>query len=78
MIIETIISTINSKGKVNFAPFGIKKNKNFVYISPYIPSRTLENLNLNKCAVVNYTDDIRYFVTSPKPGVRTNVAVIFE
>ena len=62
MIIETIISTINSKGKVNFAPFGIKKNKNFVYISPYIPSRTLENLNLNKCAVVNYTDDIRYFV----------------
>ena len=25
MIIETIISTVNSKGQVNFAPFGIKK-----------------------------------------------------
>ena len=62
MIIETIISTVNSKGKVNFAPFGIKKNNNFIYISPYIPSRTLENLNLNKCAVINYTDDVRYFV----------------
>ncbi len=62
MIIETIISTVNSKGKVNFAPFGIKKNNNFIYISPYIPSRTLENLNLNKCAVINYTDDARYFV----------------
>ena len=62
MIIETIISTVNSKGRVNFAPFGIKKDSNFVYISPYIPSITLENLNLNKCAVVNYTDDVRYFV----------------
>ena len=62
MIIETIISTVNSKGQVNFAPFGIKKDNNFIYISPYIPSRTLENLNLNKCAVINYTDDVRYFV----------------
>ena len=62
MIIETIISTVNSKGKVNFAPFGVKKDNNYIYISPYIPSRTLENLNMNKCAVINYTDDVRYFV----------------
>ena len=62
MIIETIISTLDSRGQANFAPFGIKKENNFIYISPYIPSRTLENLNLNKCAVVNYTDDVRYFV----------------
>ena len=27
MIIETIISTIDTKKKVNFAPFGIKKIK---------------------------------------------------
>ena len=44
MIIETIISTINDKGEVNFAPFGIKKNEKFIYISPYIPSKTLNNL----------------------------------
>ena len=38
MIIETIICTKNNQGNVNFAPFGIKKNKNYILISPYIPS----------------------------------------
>ena len=37
MIFETIISTLNSKGKVNFAPFGIKK-KVILFISlPMFP-----------------------------------------
>ena len=62
MIFETIISTVNSKGKVNFAPFGIKKKGNFVYISPYVPSQTLTNLLSSKCAVVNYTNDATLFV----------------
>ena len=62
MIIETIISTINTKGDVNFAPFGIKKRKNFVFISPYIPSKTLENLKKSGTAVINYIDDAKYFV----------------
>ena len=44
MIIETIISTVNSKGQVNFAPFGIKKDNNFIYISPYIPQGLLKTL----------------------------------
>ena len=62
MIIETIVSTIDNDGKVNFSPFGIKKNKNQIYISPYIPSRTLLNLKSTKCAVVNYTDNTSFFV----------------
>ena len=62
MIIETIVSTIDNDEKVNFSPFGIKKNKNQIYISPYIPSKTLLNLELTKCAVVNYTDDTSFFV----------------
>ena len=51
MIIETIVSTIDNDEKVNFSPFGIKKNKNQIYISPYIPSKTLLNLELTKCEV---------------------------
>ena len=57
MILETIISTIDKSGNVNFAPFGIKKNKNFILISPYIPSKTLNNLTSTKSATVNYTND---------------------
>ena len=44
MIIETIICTKNNQGNVNFAPFGIKRTNRYVFISPYIPSVTLENL----------------------------------
>ena len=62
MIIETIVSTIDNDEKVNFSPFGIKKNKNQIYISPYIPSKTLLNLESTKCAVVNYTDNTSFFV----------------
>ncbi len=62
MIIETIISTIDNEEKVNFSPFGIQKNKNQILISPYIPSKTLLNLQLTKCAVINYTDNTNFFV----------------
>lgn len=62
MIIETIISTTNSNNEVNFAPFGIRKKNNFIFISPYIPSRTLDNLISNKCAVINYTNNPNHFV----------------
>ena len=62
MIIETIISSLDNKGKLNIAPFGIKKTSNHIYLSPYRPSITLNNLISNKCAVVNYIDDALVFV----------------
>ena len=62
MIIETIVSTIDKNERVNFSPFGIKKKNKQIFISPYIPSKTLINLEATKCAVVNYTDDTSFFV----------------
>jgi len=64
MILETIISTIDPNGNVNFAPFGIKKTREFILISPYIPSKTLNNLNSTKCAAINYTNEAFFFVNS--------------
>ena len=62
MIIETIISSVDKSGLVNFSPFGIKKESNYIYISPYIPSKTLENIKETKIAVVNYVNDGEVFV----------------
>ena len=62
MIIESIVSTISEKGNVNFAPFGVTKNKKEIIISPYVPSTTLQNLKSNNCAVVNYVDDANFYV----------------
>ncbi len=62
MIFETIISTINNKGQVNFAPFGVKKDKEFIFISPYIPSKTLDNLEETMQATINYVNDSSFFI----------------
>ena len=62
MIFEIILSTVDSKGKVNFAPFGIKKSRKFVFISPYFPSKTLTNLRQTRIATANYTNDASFFV----------------
>ena len=62
MIIESIISSVDKSGLVNFSPFGIKKESNYVYISPYIPSKTLQNIKETKIAVVNYVNDAEVFV----------------
>ena len=62
MIFETIVSTLDKNKEINFAPFGIKKSKNTILISPFVPSKTLNNLKENKFAVVNYTDRSEFFV----------------
>ena len=67
MILETIISTTNKKGQVNFAPFGIRKDKDFLFISPYIPSQTLFNLEETMQAAVNYVNDSSFCVNCILP-----------
>tara|TARA_B100000886_G_C20308808_1_gene442942 strand:- start:75 stop:644 length:570 start_codon:yes stop_codon:yes gene_type:complete len=62
MIFESIITSIDSLGRTNVAPFGIKREHDFIFISPYIPSKTFDNLKLNKVGAVNYVDDSEIFV----------------
>lgn len=63
MIIETIITSLNEDKSVNYAPFGIKINKDIITISPYIPSITHENLKLRMSAAINYTNNANLFVS---------------
>ena len=61
MIKETIITTKNSDGTTHFAPMGIHMDHEHYVIAPFKPSRTLENLERNKHAVINMTDDVLVF-----------------
>ncbi|MEI8363089.1 MAG: DUF447 domain-containing protein [Betaproteobacteria bacterium] len=61
MIYETIISTVDTQGNVHVTPFGISMQDDFVVISPYKPSKTLENILATEHAVMNLTDDVRVF-----------------
>lgn len=61
MIRETIISTRASDGRVHVAPMGVHDLGEELLIMPFRPSTTLDNLLASRCAVVNYTDDVRIF-----------------
>ena len=61
MILETIISTLSLMDEPHVTPFGVKDEGDFIVISPYKPSITLENILATKCAVMNLTDDVRVF-----------------
>mgnify|MGYP001203231665 FL=1 len=61
MIKEAIVVTTNNKGKAHVAPMGIKCYGKQLIISPFIPSKTFNNLRENPFAVINYIDDVRVF-----------------
>jgi hypothetical protein len=61
MILETIVTTVDSAGNPHTTPFGIRRENGYVIISPYKPSTTLENILSSKHAVLNLTDDVRVF-----------------
>ena len=61
MIRETIISTLRADGAPYIAPMGVREVDGLHLISPFRPSRTLENLRRDGEAVINYTDDVRVF-----------------
>src|SRR5579859_2943891 len=61
MIFETIVTTQDEAGRDHMAPMGIRHEGEFIVLSPFRPSATLEHVLREKCAVVNYTDDVRIF-----------------
>ena len=61
MIFETIVTTRDEAGHDHIAPMGIRREGEFIILSPFRPSATLEHVLREKCAVLNYTDDVRIF-----------------
>lgn len=61
MIFETIITSVDVSGAPHVTPFGVRHEGDSIIISPFKPSRTLDNILLSKSAVMNLTDDVRVF-----------------
>jgi hypothetical protein len=61
MIRESIITTLSAAGALHIAPMGVIWREGFPVLAPFRPSRTLDNLRENPCAVINHTDDVRLF-----------------
>ncbi|WP_347489831.1 DUF447 domain-containing protein [Desulfoscipio sp. XC116] len=70
MIIETILSSLNEDGEVNFAPIGVHVSDHTEWLSEveeieiflYSGSKTFSNLRARPEGVINLTDDLLSFV----------------
>jgi uncharacterized protein len=61
MIVETIVTSIDPGGRVNFAPMGVEWGEELIVIKPFLDTTTFRNLRDTRSAVVNLTDDVLIF-----------------
>lgn len=63
-IIESLVSTLDADGRVNFAPMGVVWEPPSLVIRPYTDTATYRNLCATRQAVVNLTDNVLQFAQS--------------
>jgi hypothetical protein len=59
MIRETVVTTRAEDGHIHIAPMGIREQGEHLLLAPFRPSQSLDNMLRERCAVINYTDDVR-------------------
>ena len=59
MIRETVVTTRAEDGHIHIAPMGVREEGEYLLLAPFRPSRSLDNMLRDRCAVINYTDDVR-------------------
>jgi hypothetical protein len=60
VILETIVTT-RGEDRDQIAPMGVRWQDALVVVAPFRPSATLDSLLRARCAVLNFTDDVRVF-----------------
>lgn len=63
MIIETIVTTLDTDGAVNIAPMGVEwtGGDEPPVLKPFLETSTYRNITATRVAVVNLIDDVRVF-----------------
>jgi hypothetical protein len=70
VIVETIVTSVDQEGQVNFAPMGVEWGEDSIVLKPFLDTTTFRNLRATGSAVVNLTDDAMLFaqgaISSPQ------------
>ncbi len=61
LILEAILTTATPDGGTHIAPLGFRREDGHIVLSPFHPSRTLDNLRATGMAALSHTDDVRVF-----------------
>jgi hypothetical protein len=57
-IVESIVTSMDAAGAVNFAPMGVEWGEETIVLKPFLETTTFRNVSASRAAVVNLTDDI--------------------
>jgi uncharacterized protein len=70
VIVETIVTSMDPRGVVNFAPMGVEWGDDVIVLKPFLETSTFRNVSATGAAVVNLTDDAMLFaqgaISSPQ------------
>ena len=70
MIIESILTSMDAAGAINFAPMGVEWGEETIVLKPFLETTTFRNVRATRAAVVNLTDDAMLFaqgaISSPQ------------
>jgi uncharacterized protein len=77
MILESVVTTRSQDGSAYIAPLGLHVDGAHLIIAPFRPSQTLENLEREGSAVVNWTTDVRLFA-GPVTGRRDWPVIVLD
>jgi hypothetical protein len=61
VIVETIVTTLDASGIINFAPMGVEWDEEIIVLKPFLDTTTFRNVSQSGTAVVNLTDDAMLF-----------------
>ena len=80
MIIESILTTLDEEGRVNFAPMGVEWGEEIIAIKPYQDTTTFRNLAATGAGVINLTDNVLIFAKGAisNPVFDTRPAVVLQ
>jgi uncharacterized protein len=70
VILETIVTSMDVSGAINFAPMGVEWGDDIIVLKPFLETSTFRNVTATRTAVVNLTDDAMLFaqgaISSPQ------------
>lgn len=61
MIVESIVTSVDTNGDVNIAPMGVEWGDETIVLKPFLETTTFRNVTATGSAVINLTDDVMLF-----------------
>jgi len=78
MIIETVITTVNSNGKINFSAVGVEFFKSRVIFNLYKKSNTVLNLEIKDYGIINIVDKAEYLTKAALSSEKMDISKLKE